>query len=70
MVTNSGKGYLHQTIFERKKINEISVFSFLIASPLLEFELTCSRNLFSSFEKMPPTHLKFSTTGLQKILKK
>ena len=74
MVTDSRKGHLHQTIFERKKLNEISTFSFLVASLLLGFERICFRNSFSSFRKNEQevftTHLKFSLTGLQKTLKK
>ena len=74
MVTDSRKNHVHQTIIERKKINEISTFSFLVASPLLGFERNCFRNSFSSFRKNEQdvftTHLKFSLTGLQKILKK
>ena len=70
MVTDSRKSHSHQTIFERKKLNEISIFSFLVASPFFGFEPICFRNLFSSFRTHFTTHLKFSLTGLQKILKK
>ena len=45
------KKSLTSNLFEQKKLNEVSIFLFLVTSPLLGFERICFRNLFSFIRK-------------------